>query len=120
VDAHDPPEWMRELVIQRDAHCVFPYCGTRARACDLDHITAYVEPDHGGPPRQTSPDNLAPLCRRHHRCKTFTRWHYRRRPDGSYEWTDPSRRRYLVAPGHGTYPLTDSGHDDNGPPGTAA
>ena len=24
VDAHDPPAWMRELVILRDRHCVFP------------------------------------------------------------------------------------------------
>ena len=26
VDQHDPPEWMRELVILRDRECVFPYC----------------------------------------------------------------------------------------------
>jgi hypothetical protein len=26
VDAHDPPAWMRELVILRDRHCVFPGC----------------------------------------------------------------------------------------------
>ena len=25
VDAHDPPAWMRELVILRDRHCVFPW-----------------------------------------------------------------------------------------------
>ena len=50
VDAHDPPEWMRELVIQRDGHCAFPYCGTPARATDLDHITEYVPISEGGPP----------------------------------------------------------------------
>ena len=38
VDAHDPPAWMREGVIQRDAHCVFPGCGIGARSCDLDHV----------------------------------------------------------------------------------
>ena len=38
VDRHDPPPWMRELVILRDRHCVFPWCGRDARACDLDHI----------------------------------------------------------------------------------
>ena len=39
VDAHDPPAWMRELVILRDRHCVFPWCTRDARACDVDHIT---------------------------------------------------------------------------------
>ena len=38
VDRHDPPPWMRELVILRDRHCVFPWCGRDARTCDLDHI----------------------------------------------------------------------------------
>ena len=33
VDAHDPPAWMRELVILRDRHCVFPWCTRDARAC---------------------------------------------------------------------------------------
>ena len=32
VDQHDPPPWMRELVILRDRHCVFPWCGRDARA----------------------------------------------------------------------------------------
>jgi hypothetical protein len=89
VDAHDPPDWMRELVILRDRHCVFPFCGRDARGCDLDHLEPYVPMDEGGPPAQTSPANLAPLCRRHHRLKTFTRWRYRRLPSGDYEWTDP-------------------------------
>ena len=29
---------MRDLVILRDGHCVFPGCTTDARDCDLDHI----------------------------------------------------------------------------------
>ena len=29
VDQHDPPPRMREQVILRDRHCVFPWCGTR-------------------------------------------------------------------------------------------
>ncbi|MGH3411785.1 MAG: HNH endonuclease signature motif containing protein, partial [Marmoricola sp.] len=70
---------------------------------DLDHIEAYLPSDEGGPPGQTRPDNLAPLCRRHHRCKTFTRWRYGRgQRDGTYEWTDPGGRRYLVDPATGT------------------
>jgi hypothetical protein len=54
------------------------------------HIAPFIPPDQGGPPGQTNPANLAPLCRRHHRCKTFTRWRYHRLPDGTYQWTDPT------------------------------
>ena len=32
---------------------------------------------------QTNPQNLAPLCRRHHRAKTFTGWTYERARDGT-------------------------------------
>ena len=67
VDRHDPPGWMQTLVILRDRHCVFPGCRIDARRCDLDHIQAY---DEHGPPGQTHPRNLAPLCRRHHNAKT--------------------------------------------------
>jgi len=95
VDRHDPPPWMRELVLLRDRHCVFPWCPRDARTCDLDHINPY---DDTGPPGQTNPANLAPLCRRHHRAKTFTTWTYHRQPDASYHWTDPHDRTYTVGP----------------------
>lgn len=70
VDQHDPPHAMREHVVLRDAHCVFPGCRHDSRHCDLDHITPYVPMHDGGPPGQTHPGNLAPLCRTHHRIKT--------------------------------------------------
>ena len=98
VDQHDPPAWMRELVILRDATCVHPNCNRSSRDCDLDHIEAYVEMDDGGPPGQTRPDNLAPLCRRHHRAKTHYGWSYVRNRDGSYTWTGPYGHRYTVDP----------------------
>jgi hypothetical protein len=107
VDRHDPPPWMREQVILRDRHCVFPWCGRAARACDLDHIHPY---DDTGPPGQTRPDNLAALCRRHHRAKTFTGWTYHRHPDGSYTWTGPHHRTYRVGP---------DGTHATGPPGAS-
>jgi len=93
VDAHDPPAWMRDLVTLRDPHCVFPWCQRTSRACDLDHIDPYQD---DGPPGQTSPDNLAPLCRRHHRAKTSGRWRYQRHPDGTYQWTAPGGTTYFV------------------------
>ncbi len=93
VDSHDPPPWMRDLVVLRDSHCIFPRCQVDARSCDLDHTIPY---DDNGPPAQTRPDNLAALCRRHHRAKTSGRWQYRRTPDGDYHWHGPYGTTYLV------------------------
>jgi Domain of unknown function (DUF222) len=95
VDGHDPPGWMRELVLLRDGHCVFPGCTRDARSCDLDHIEPY---DDSGPPGQTSPHNLACLCRRHHRAKTLGLWRYTRTPTGHYLWHGSHGRSYLVTP----------------------
>ena len=92
------PTAMRETVVLRDAHCVFPGCRRDSRACDLDHITEYLPMEDGGPPGQTRPGNLAPLCRTHHRVKTHTAWHYKRLDDGSYVWTAPTGHQYHVTP----------------------
>ena len=100
VDAHDPPGWMRDTVILRDRHCVFPGCTIDARGCDLDHIQPYLSPDQGGPPGQTSTENLACLCRRHHRMKTFRPWRYRRTDQGNYLWHSPHGPPYTVTPGN--------------------
>ena len=104
VDEHDPPPWMRETVILRDRHCVFPWCARDARACDLDHIEPYVAMDEGGPPGQTNPLNLAPLCRRHHRAKTAGRGRYRRERDGTYTWRGPHGQTFVVTT-QSTHPL---------------
>jgi 5-methylcytosine-specific restriction endonuclease McrA len=93
VDSHDPPGWMRDLVHLRDSHCIFPRCQVDARSCDLDHTIPY---DENGPPGQTTPTNLAALCRRHHRAKTTGRWRYLRTPDGDHHWHGPDGTTYLV------------------------
>jgi hypothetical protein len=98
VGQHDPPEAMRELVIQRDATCVFPGCHRDSRICDLDHIIEYVPMEEGGPLGQTHPGNLAPLCRTHHRAKTHTAWNYKRHDHGSYTWTSPTGHQHTVTP----------------------
>ena len=98
VDVHDPPPRMAAAVRMRDTRCVYPHCGRPAERCDLDHIREYVPLEDGGPPGQTSPANLAPLCRRHHRAKTFGRFSYTRLADGSYQWTLPSGRRITTDP----------------------
>ncbi|GAA1108396.1 hypothetical protein GCM10009668_30730 [Nocardioides dubius] len=95
VDRHDPPAWMAEQVRLRDQHCVFPHCTRSSADADLDHIDPYNET---GPPSQTNPENLAPLCRRHHLAKTFAGWHYRRNRDGTYTWTNKHGHTWLVTP----------------------
>jgi hypothetical protein len=107
VDSHDPPAWMADLVRLRDPVCVFPGCRRSSRACDLDHIEPYIPIAFGGPPGQTHPANLAPLCRHHHRVKTHGNWRYARLPDGVYRWTSPTGRSFdvLPPPRRGTSPV---------------
>ncbi|WP_231249147.1 HNH endonuclease signature motif containing protein [Nocardioides furvisabuli] len=91
------PDRIRELVVLRDRVCVFPWCGRPARGCDVDHVTEY---DHdadaeGRPqPGPTHTDNLAALCRFHHRLKTHTAWRYAIIEPGIFEWTSPHGHRY--------------------------
>jgi hypothetical protein len=98
VDQHDPLAAMREHVILRDSHCVFPGCRRDSRGCDLDHITPFIPLADGGPPGQTTPPNLAPLCRTHHRIKTHTAWDYKALDGHGYLWTAPTGHQYQVHP----------------------
>ncbi len=104
---HDPPPRMVEQVVLTDQHCVFPYCQVRARACDLDHVENWRPAEESGadPPRPgTTPDNLAPLCRRHHRLKTAGTWNYDALGPDHYAWTGPHGQELQVVGGT-TVPL---------------
>ncbi len=73
----------------RDRHCRFPGCRRTATACDADHVIPYDhhDPPAGGP---TSVDNLALLCRHHHRLKTHhPGWAFTLDPDGTLHVTTP-------------------------------
>ncbi|HXH76928.1 MAG TPA: HNH endonuclease signature motif containing protein [Nocardioides sp.] len=91
---YTPTDRIRDYVTARDRTCVFPWCGRNARSCDLDHVVPFdhSDPTRGGP---TSTDNLAPLCRRHHRLKTKGRWRYRMTSLGVFVWTSPLGHQYL-------------------------
>jgi hypothetical protein len=94
-----PTAEVRRHVSARDGHCSFPTCSMPASKTDLDHIVPFnhKNPAHGGP---TTPDNLQPLCRRHHRLKTHANWtvHHSETHVNTTTWTSPSGRRYeLVA-----------------------
>lgn len=86
--AYAIPERIREQVVLRDSTCVFPWCSRSSRRCDLDHVVAF---DIGG---STCSENLAPLCRRHHRLKTFGGWSYRVITPGRYLWRSPHQYLY--------------------------
>jgi hypothetical protein len=94
VDQHDPTDEIKEIVLQRNAVCVYPGCDRDSRACDLDHINPYIPIDHGGQRGQTRPSNLAPLCRFHHRVKTHQDWSYRIDDVGDADWIAPDKTRY--------------------------
>ena len=87
-DGYQPSARLREQVTARDRTCVFPWCTRPARSCDLDHIAPW---ETGGP---TTTDNLAALCRSHHRLKTHGRWRYRRTGPAAYTWTSPHGHTY--------------------------
>ncbi len=97
TDAYEVPDRIREQVVLRDRTCVFPHCTRPARRCDVDHIVPH-DPDaeaEGRPqPGPTQTDNLAALCRGHHRLKTFTAWRYEMVAPGVFEWTSPHGYRY--------------------------
>jgi len=97
TQAYRPTAEIRRHVEARDPHCVAPYCTRPARSDDLDHV---IDFDSGGP---TDTDNLAPLCRRHHRAKTLGGWRYETPQPGVYHWTLPDGSQFTVDH-HGTHP----------------
>ncbi|WP_331712605.1 HNH endonuclease signature motif containing protein [Agromyces flavus] len=83
----------------RDGGCRFPGCARRATTTDLDHTTAWA---HGG---RTDADNLAHLCRSHHRLKHHTGWRMHHRPDGTIHWTSPAGHHLTTHPEHPFTPV---------------
>ena len=67
-----PTAALARLIRAREPQCRMPGC--RATITDLDHVIPF-------PTGSTTARNLGPLCRRHHRLKTFTRWRQSIHPD---------------------------------------
>ena len=76
----------------RDGTCRFAGCGRRATGCDIDHTTAWGRDGH------TQHDNLAHLCRKHHRLKHGTRWRMSQDAYGVIRWTSPAGREHTTHP----------------------
>lgn len=85
------PAPIRRAVIARDATCRFPGCHHRAVRADADHTVAW-------PIGETSPANLAMLCRRHHRIKTFSAWKVHCGLNGDLHWTSPLATAHTTKP----------------------
>ncbi|WP_244931259.1 HNH endonuclease signature motif containing protein [Nocardioides sp. W7] len=84
ADAYETPDRLRERQVLLQHSCVFPWCRKPARRCDCDHIDPAAR---GGP---TCDCNISPLCRRHHRAKTHTRWRYDKLDDTTFVWRSPN------------------------------
>ena len=83
----------RAALAVRDGGCVFPDCGRPLSWCEGHHLVSWLE---GGP---TDLDNLALLCRAHHRVIHEGGWQLTRGPAGCFTATPPDRhppphRRY--------------------------
>jgi hypothetical protein len=103
---YQPSAVLREQVVLRNRVCVFPYCTRASRAADLDHIAPYAPDAPGGCGGATASENLAPLCRLHHRVKTHGGWSYAQFAPGEFLWRGPHGHGFVVDP-TGTIALDD-------------
>ncbi|MBW9111163.1 HNH endonuclease signature motif containing protein [Microbacterium ureisolvens] len=84
------PAALRAWLADRDGTCRFPGCDTPATGCETDHNLAW---EHGG---CTDHDNLAHLCKKHHRLKHHTRW-TARLDEELLTWTSPTGHEYTTS-----------------------
>jgi Domain of unknown function (DUF222)/HNH endonuclease len=70
------PDRLRRAIVLRDEHCQFPGCRAPASWCDVHHLVAWTS---GG---ETSLENCALLCRRHHVAVHEGGWKLVRGPTG--------------------------------------
>ena len=77
------PPHIRDAVIARDRHCVWPGCDRPPSWCEGHHAVHWAD---GGP---TSVDNIALLCRAHHQELHATGWELTRQPDGRHTAQPP-------------------------------
>ncbi|PPI02204.1 HNH endonuclease [Rathayibacter sp. AY1B7] len=106
-DSYRVPADLRRHLQHRDGTCRFPGCTRSTRHADVDHTNDW---HHGG---TTSVDNLAHLCRHHHRLRHTTGWTHRQEPDGTLHWTSPTGRQHVTRPGEPGNG-TEGGHDPTG------
>ncbi|MFG1783944.1 DUF222 domain-containing protein [Rhodococcus oryzae] len=108
---YQPSKRLAEIIRTRDGTCRFPNCTARAQDCDLDHTIPFdhTNPADGG---LTVEQNLACLCRKHHRLKTEGYWTVAQLGSGLLRWTDPHGSITVTQPnGPFTDPDDEHNHD---------
>ncbi|MBP2216734.1 HNH endonuclease signature motif containing protein [Arthrobacter sp. CAN_C5] len=91
-DRYKVPKDLRRTVLVRDKTCRHPGCNRPGPACDLDHTIPWHQ---GG---NTSYDNLAALCRKHHMLKSAGYWHYEQPEPGTLTATSLTGKTYTTLP----------------------
>src|SRR3954467_834072 len=84
-----PPQ-LRRAVEVRDRHCVFTGCAAPTHWCDVHHLVHWI--DDG----ETTLDNSALLCERHH-TKVHHGFRIERPPDGRWRTWRPDGTEILLA-----------------------
>ena len=85
---YTPTAAMRRAVEHKWRTCMAPGCTRNAERCEIDHCEPFrhTNPARGG---RTHPDNLVPLCVRHHQLKTDGVIRLRRAGPDEVEWILP-------------------------------
>ncbi|MGY1835390.1 DUF222 domain-containing protein, partial [Blastococcus sp. SYSU DS0510] len=85
------PRHLRRAVEARDGHCVFTGCHAPTHWCDVHHVVHWAD---GG---DTSLENSALLCERHH-TKVHHGFRIERQPDGRWRTYRPDGTEILILP----------------------
>ncbi|MGY1835389.1 DUF222 domain-containing protein, partial [Blastococcus sp. SYSU DS0510] len=85
------PRHLRRAVEARDGHCVFTGCHAPTHWCDVHHVVHWAD---GG---DTSLENSALLCERHH-TKVHHGFRVERQPDGRWRTYRPDGTEILILP----------------------
>jgi hypothetical protein len=91
-DSYTVPKDLKDWLRVRDETCRFPGCRRAVTGCDIDHSTDWFCQG------ETAHDNLAHLCRKHHRLKHNTPWTVTHTGGGILTWTSPAGRTYTTEP----------------------
>ena len=81
----------RAALVVRDGGCAFPGCDRPPAWCEAHHLRHWL---HGGP---TDLENLALVCRAHHRAVHEGGWRLARHPDGRLTASPPYRKHRAAA-----------------------
>jgi hypothetical protein len=85
-----PSESLARLIRARDRRC--RHYGCEQTRTDIDHTVRF-------PDGETAKENLASLCRRHHRMKHADNgWTVKAKHNAVLEWTSPTGRKYESQP----------------------